>query len=38
MSNMEFEEWRWERCAVELKNLHSDNYVFTDEIFREECK
>ncbi len=38
MSKVRFEEWLWEMAAAEIKHLHSDNGVFTADMFRDDCK
>jgi hypothetical protein len=38
MSKVRFEEWLWEMAAVEITHLHSDNGIFTADMFREDCK
>ena len=38
MSKVRFEEWFWEMAAAEIKHLHSDNGVFTADMFRDDCK
>eukprot|EP00804_Cyclotella_cryptica_P023036 CCRYP_000302-RA/>CCRYP_000302-RA protein AED:0.27 eAED:0.10 QI:0/0/0/1/0/0/2/0/149 len=38
MSKVCFEEWLWELTAAEIKNLRSDNGVFTADIFCDDCK
>ena len=40
MVKVRFEEWLWDAAAVELKHLHihSDNGVFTADMFRDDCK
>ena len=34
MSKMPFEEWLWEVAAAEISHLHSDNGIFTSNMFR----
>eukprot|EP00804_Cyclotella_cryptica_P014513 CCRYP_004809-RB/>CCRYP_004809-RB protein AED:0.52 eAED:0.36 QI:0/0/0/1/0/0/2/0/183 len=38
MSKMRFEEWLWEIAAAEISHLHSDNGIFTADMFRADCK
>jgi hypothetical protein len=38
MSKVRFEEWLWEQAAAEVSHFHSDNGVFTADLFREDCK
>ena len=38
MSKVRFEEWLWEMAAAEIKHLHSDNGVFTADMFRDDCE
>ncbi len=38
MSKVRFEEWLWKMAAAEIKHLHSDNGVFTADMFRDDCK
>eukprot|EP00804_Cyclotella_cryptica_P017353 CCRYP_020903-RA/>CCRYP_020903-RA protein AED:0.09 eAED:0.09 QI:0/-1/0/1/-1/1/1/0/153 len=38
MSKVGSEEWLWEMAAGEITRLHSDNGVFTAEMFCEDCK
>ena len=38
MSMMHFEEWLWETAAAEITHLHSDNGIFTADMFRDDCK
>ena len=38
MAKEVFEEWLREKAWVEIKHYHSDNGVFTAEVFREDCK
>ena len=33
MGKQRFEEWLWEQAAVEVKHYHSDNGVFTANMF-----
>ena len=35
---MKFEECLWELCAAEIKHFHSDNEIFTADMFREDQK
>ena len=34
----EFEDFLWETARVSVKHYHSDNGVFTAEMFKESCK
>jgi transposase InsO family protein len=38
MSKIRFEERLWEMAAAEISHLHSDNGVFTANMFHEDCK
>jgi len=38
MTKILFEEWLWEMAAAEINHLHSDNGVFTDDMFGKDCK
>eukprot|EP00804_Cyclotella_cryptica_P017061 CCRYP_003305-RA/>CCRYP_003305-RA protein AED:0.17 eAED:0.17 QI:0/-1/0/1/-1/1/1/0/125 len=38
MAKMRFEEWLWEITAAEILHLHSDNSIFTADMFRADCK
>ncbi len=38
MSKMRFEEWLWEMAAAEISHLHSDNSIFTADMFHADCK
>ena len=38
MAKEVFEEWLKEKAWVEIKHYNSDNGVFTEEEFREDCK
>jgi hypothetical protein len=38
MSNVCFDKWFWEMAAAEIKHLHSDNVVFTADMFHDDCK
>eukprot|EP00804_Cyclotella_cryptica_P030037 CCRYP_016933-RA/>CCRYP_016933-RA protein AED:0.63 eAED:0.45 QI:0/0/0/0.5/1/1/2/0/311 len=38
MSKVRFEERFWEMAAAEIRHLHSDNGVFTADMFRADCK
>ncbi len=38
MSKMHFEEWLWEIAAAEISHLHSDNGIFTADMFCADCK
>ena len=38
MSKMHFEEWLWEMAAAEISHLHSDNGIFTADMFCDDCK
>jgi uncharacterized membrane protein len=33
-----FEEWLWETAAAEISHLHSDNGIFTADMFCAVCK
>lgn len=33
-----FEDLHWEQAAVKVKHLHSNNDVFTADIFRRDCE
>ena len=35
---MKFEEWIWEQAAARVQHYHSDNGVFTAEIFKDDYK
>jgi transposase InsO family protein len=37
MSKLKFEEWLWEQARVSVRHYHSDNGVFTSELFKEAC-
>ena len=37
MSKIRFEEWLWETAAAEISHLHSDNGIFTADMFRADC-
>ena len=34
----DFEDFLWETARVSMKHYHSDNGVFTAEMFKESCK
>ena len=36
-SKLRFEEWLYEQAAVTVKHYHSDNGVFTAELFCDSC-
>ena len=38
MSKIYFEEWLWEMVAAEITHLHSDNGIFTTDMFCADCK
>ena len=38
MSKLCFEEWIWEQAAARVKHYHSDNGVFTAEVFKKACQ
>jgi hypothetical protein len=38
MSKVRFKEWLWEMAAIEITHLHSDNGIFTADMFRDDCK
>ena len=38
MGKQRFKEWLWEQAAVEVKHYHSDNGVFTADMFQEDCE
>ena len=37
LSKVKFEEWLWEQAAAEIRHLHSDNGIFTSDVFRTDC-
>ena len=37
-SKVAFEEWLWDQARQVVKHYHSDNGVFTAEIFRQSCE
>jgi len=37
LSKVKFEEWLWEQAAAEIRHLHSDNGIFTSDVFRNDC-
>jgi hypothetical protein len=37
LGKQKFEEWLWEQAVVEVKHYHSDNGVFTADMFLEDC-
>ena len=38
LSKIRFEEWLWDQAAAAVSHYHSDNGVFTAELFKEACK
>ena len=38
ISKMHFKEWLWEMAAAEISHLHSDNGIFTADMFCADCK
>ena len=38
ISKIRLEEWLWEMAAAKISHLHSDNEVFTADMFCEDCK
>ena len=38
MSKIQFQEWFGEIAAAKISHLHSDNGVFTVDMFHEVCK
>ena len=38
MAKREFEDWLWEEARLLVKHYHSDNGVFTAEMFTDACK
>eukprot|EP00804_Cyclotella_cryptica_P006589 CCRYP_008569-RA/>CCRYP_008569-RA protein AED:0.10 eAED:0.08 QI:0/-1/0/1/-1/1/1/0/161 len=38
MAKMRFKEWLWEITAAEISHLHSDNGIFTADMFCADCK
>jgi hypothetical protein len=37
LGKIKFEEWLWEQACVEVKHYHSDNGIFTADMFRGDC-
>ena len=35
MGKLKFEEWLWNQAAVEIKNFHGDNVIFTSDVFQK---
>ena len=38
LSKRNFEDWLWEEARLRIKHYHSDNGVFTAELFTDACK
>lgn len=38
MAKVRFEEWLWNQAAAEIKHLHSDNGIFTADMFVKDCR
>ena len=37
-AKLRFEEWLWEQAAARVKHYHSNNGVFTAEMFTDACR
>ena len=38
MAKIKFENWIWEQAAIKKKHLHSNNVIFTADMFCQHCK
>ncbi len=38
MANIFFGQWLWESTTAEICHLHSDNGIFSAELFVKDCK